>query len=130
MTIALGRPVGRRSAAAAGLAALAADLFAALANILRRPKPAGRHSGGEERPHIGATETTPVLDAPPVTDPFDPKWQPFEPDRAAPAIFDELDAGTPVNLDWQPPGFTETWSAASVAALRERLEADDAAAVK
>jgi hypothetical protein len=130
VTIALGRPVGRRSATTAGLTTLAADLLAALAGILRRPKTTGRHSGGDDRPHVGATETSPVLDTPPVTNPLDPNWPVFEPDRAAPAIFDELDAGTPVNLDWQPPGFTETWSAAAAAALRERLEADETAGVK
>jgi hypothetical protein len=88
-----------------------------------RGKPAHRPAGNIV--HVGITETTPVIDPEPIANALDPKWQPFEPDRVGAHTYDELAAGTPVRLDWQPETFTETWNAA---ALRDRLDAEDAAA--
>jgi len=93
------------------------SLLARIGGLFRR-RPAKAHTV-----HVGITEELPLLDPEPVTDPLDPAWQPFEPDRVAAHTYDELAASTPVRLDWQPESFTETWNAA---ALRAQLDAEDA----
>lgn len=95
-----------------------------IADLFRRPQRKPGHRAAEARiTHVGITETLPVLDPEPITNPLDPAWEPFEPDRVAAHTYDELAAGTPVRLDWQPETFTETWNAAG---LREQLAREDA----